>query len=31
MPQISTQQRAVNVQNGDNHEPVQLFDEVVLA
>lgn len=30
-PQISTQQRAVNVQNGDNHEHVQLFDEVVLA
>jgi len=28
-PQISTQPRVVSVHNGDNHEPIQLFDEVI--
>jgi hypothetical protein len=28
-PRIRTQLKVVNVHNGDNHEPIQLFDEVV--
>jgi hypothetical protein len=30
-PQTSTQPRIVSVHNGDNHEYVQQFDEVVFA
>ncbi len=28
-PQTSTQLKVMNVHNGDNHEPIQLFDEVI--
>jgi len=30
-PQIITQPHAMNVHHDDNHEPIQLFDEVVSA
>ncbi len=28
-PQTSTQSKVVSVHNGDNHEPIQPFDEIV--
>jgi len=28
-PQTITQPKVVNVHNGDNHEPIQTFDEVI--
>jgi hypothetical protein len=28
-PRTTTQPRVVNVHNGDNHEPIQPFDEVI--
>lgn len=30
-PQTSIQPKVVSVQNGDNHEPIQLFDKVVFV
>jgi hypothetical protein len=30
-PQTSTQPKVVNVPNGDNHEPIQLFDKIVFV
>jgi hypothetical protein len=30
-PQTTTQPQAMNVYHDDNHEPIQLFDEVVFA
>jgi hypothetical protein len=30
-PQTSTESRVVNVHNGDNHKPIQLFDEIVFV
>ncbi len=30
-PRTTTQPRVVNIHNGDNHEPIQPFDEVVFV
>jgi hypothetical protein len=31
IPQTSTQSKVVNVHNGNNHEPIKLFDEIVFV